>query len=227
VRPASRQTSNAAVNEELIFAARVLASCGLVTGFGHVSVRTGPSSFLVTPPKPPGSLGRSDDPVEVSLESGTKPAGAPGEVWIHWAIYRSRPDVAAVCKAETEFAQALAIGGVPIRPVHGHGGLVGEEVPVHGNVELIRSPKLGEDVAERLGRANAVMLRGIGPVTVGTNLGEAVALMWALERSAKMIFLSRTVGEPILLTAQEISDWQAKRTEVLPRIWDYLRSQFD
>ena len=59
---------------DAIAAARSLAAAGLVTAFGHVSVRVpsedGPGSFLITPPKPLGSL-RPDEPLqEVPLGEG-------------------------------------------------------------------------------------------------------------------------------------------------------------
>lgn len=73
------------MREEVIFAARALAAHGLVTAFGHVSARTGGDAFVVTPPKPLGSLRPDEDLAWVSLAEPGLPAGVPGEVWIHLA----------------------------------------------------------------------------------------------------------------------------------------------
>ena len=85
-------------------AARALAAAGLVTAFGHVSVRMGSgegrNSFRITPPKPLGTL-RSDEPLqEVPLAGDGLPDGVPKEAWIHRAIYEARPDVGAICRAQ-------------------------------------------------------------------------------------------------------------------------------
>ena len=123
------------VGSELLAGARALASRGLVTGFGHVSARIGNNSFIITPAKPPGSLGEAEELIEVSLEDEEMPAGVPGEVWIHWSIYRKHAGVASVCRAQPEFAGMLAIANVPVAPVYGHGAFFGGEVPVYDRVD--------------------------------------------------------------------------------------------
>lgn len=211
------------VRNELIQGAHALAERGMVTAFGHVSARIGDSAFVVTPPKPPGSLKSAEDLIEVSLKEPRMPAGVPGEAWIHWSIYRRRPDVMSVCRAQPEFPGIMATAGIPIRPVYGHGAFLGEEIPVYDSVELIRSEELGEKLADSLEEASAIIIRGTGSVTVGSSVGEAVALMWVLENSARMNFFSRLVGEPSPLNSEEVSDWWSKKHELLGRLWEYLR----
>ena len=110
-------------------AARALAAAGLVTAFGHVSARTGSgegrNSFLITPPKPLGTL-RSDEPLqEVPLAGDGLPDGVPKEAWIHRAIYEARPDVGAICRAQPPVATAVASAGLPMRVLHGHAAFLG------------------------------------------------------------------------------------------------------
>lgn len=216
-------TDSEKIRDELILAARALASEGLVTGFGHVSARVASDRFIVTPGKPPGALERADELVEVSLESEEMPPGTPGEVWIHWSVYRRHPDVTSVCRAQPEFAGMMAIASVPIRPVYGHSAFLEGEVPVYDRVELIRSEALGETLVDTLGEAKAILMRGTGAVTVGGSVGEAVALMWTLENTAKMNFFPLLIGEPKTLSPEEISDWRPKKAELLGRVWKYIR----
>ncbi len=69
--------------EDVVAAALSLAAADLVTAFGHVSARKDGGGFLITPPKPLGSL-QSDEPLrEVSLEEDEFPEGVLGEAWIH------------------------------------------------------------------------------------------------------------------------------------------------
>lgn len=212
------------IGNELLAGARALVSQGLVTGFGHVSARTGADSFTITPAKPPGALGGVEELIEVSLEEGQMPAGAPGEAWIHWSIYRKFTDVASVCRAQPEFAGTLAIAGVPVVPVYGHGAFLGKQVPVYDAVKLIRSRERGDDLAGLLGEARALIMRGTGSVTVGSSVAESVALMWVLENNARMQFFSRLLHEPRRLSGEEVSDWSAIKPWTLNRVWEYLQT---
>lgn len=208
----------------MISAGQVLAANGMVTAFGHVSARVEDDAFLITPPKPPGSLEHDEELIEVFLKSNEMPQGVPGEAWIHWSIYRRRPEVKSICRAQPEFAGMAAIADVRIQPVHGHGAFLGDEVPVYDDVELIRSEELGERLAGTLGDASAIIIRGTGSVTVGDSVGESVAQMWALENSARINFFSAMLGEPKRLNSSEVSDWHSKKRELLGRIWDYLKT---
>jgi HCOMODA/2-hydroxy-3-carboxy-muconic semialdehyde decarboxylase len=204
---------------DLLAAGRALAAEGLVTAFGHVSARTGAGTATITPSQPLGSLRGDTRLLELSLEGSELPPGAPGEAWIHWAIYRSRPDVNAVCRAQPPSATACSVGARPIRALHGQGAFLGEEVPVHEDARLVRSQELGLAVAERLGDGSAVLLRGNGAVTVGATVGEAVARMWVLEASAR-INLAAPDGRP--LDSEELAAWAQVAPEILQRIWQHL-----
>ncbi len=37
--------------------------------------------------------------VPLTIPGGTLPAGAPAEAWAHLALYRARPDAAAIARA--------------------------------------------------------------------------------------------------------------------------------
>ena len=100
------------------------------------------------------------------------PTGVPREAWIHLAIARRRPDVGAICRAQPATATAA-----PILALHGQGAFLGPRVPVFSDAILVRDQARGEALAEKLGQAPALLLRGNGAVTVGADIGEAVARM--------------------------------------------------
>jgi HCOMODA/2-hydroxy-3-carboxy-muconic semialdehyde decarboxylase len=213
------------LREDIVAAAHSLAAEGLVTAFGHVSAREEEQgSFLITPPKPLGSLGPEESLLEVSLAEDELPEGVPGEAWVHWAIYNRRPDVGGICRAQPPISTALASAGVPIRPLHGQGAFLGEEVPVYDDARLIRSQEAGEELAERLGDAGGVIMRGNGAVTVGTSVGAAVARMWVLEVSAEINRTAAAAGTPQVLGEEEFSYWESVSEEILERIWSYLKA---
>lgn len=213
------------MREDIVAAAHSLAAEGLVTAFGHVSVREEEQdSFVITPPKPLGSLQADDDLLEVSLAEDELPAGVPGEAWIHWAIYKSRPDVGGICRAQPPISTAVTSAGVPIRPLHGQGAFLGEEVPVYDDARLIRGREAGEALAKDLGNAGGIVMRGNGAVTVGTSVGAAVARMWVLEVSAEINRTAATAGTPQILNEEEFSYWESVSEEILERIWSYLKT---
>ncbi|MCK2216075.1 class II aldolase/adducin family protein [Actinomadura sp. ATCC 31491] len=181
---------------ELVAAGRALAGAGLVTAFGHVSVRIAPDRLLMTPPSPLGTLTPASPYAEIPLDANDLPAGAPREAWIHVELARARPGAGAICRAQPPVATALAAAGVPIRPLHGQGAFLGPEVPVFDDAVLVRDRERGRALAERLGAAPAVILRGNGAVTVGATAGETVALMWVLEASARMNATAWSVTTP-------------------------------
>src|SRR5579875_1519359 len=118
--------------DEVAEAGRVLAGLGLVTAFGHVSARAG-NAMLITPATELGEVA-ADRVVRVPLDAGVLPAGAPAEAWAHLALYRRRPDVDAVARAQppSAFAAGAAAdpGGRGIEPLYGQAAWLGERVPV-------------------------------------------------------------------------------------------------
>jgi ribulose-5-phosphate 4-epimerase/fuculose-1-phosphate aldolase len=209
--------------EELVAAGHALYRAGLVTAFGHVSCRTSDGRLLITPPMPLGRLAPESEWTRLDLEADVLPAGVPREAWIHVAIGRRRPDVGAICRAQPPVATALASAGVPIMALHGQGAFVGPQVPVFDDAVLVRDQSRAEALAERLGQAPALLLRGNGAVTVGTDIGEAVARMCVLEASAQMNSVAAAAGTPAPLSDDEQAAWRAVATEILGRIWRDLR----
>ncbi|MFS8098916.1 class II aldolase/adducin family protein [Lentzea alba] len=211
------------VEADLLDAALTTAHSGLVTAFGHVSALVG-ERLLITPPRPLGSLTLSDRAMTLDRAAEELPEGTPKEAWIHLAIYRARPDVRAICRAQPETATALASANVPIRPLHGQGAFLGPEVPVFDDPRLVRDEDRAEQLAEALGDAPALLMRGNGAVTVGADVGQAVARMWLLETSARINAQAAAAGRPRALSTNEQAAWLAAETELLNRLWAHLRS---
>ncbi len=212
------------MHEEVIAAGHALDAAGLVTAFGHVSFREGQNGFRITPPKPLGSLEPTESLLEVSLVADELPEGVPGEAWVHWAIYNSRPDVEGICRAQPPISTAVTSAGVSIRPLHGQGAFLGEEVPVYDDARLIRGQQAGEALAKDLGNAGGVVMRGNGAVTVGKSVGVAAARMWVLERSAEMNQVAVSAGTSRPLGEEEFAYWESVSEEILERIWSYLKA---
>jgi HCOMODA/2-hydroxy-3-carboxy-muconic semialdehyde decarboxylase len=215
-------------------AANVLAWLGLVAAYGHVSARAQdvmlitPAADLAdvtasgviavpltaSPPAPAGARG----------EAPALPAGVPAEAWVHLALYRARPDAAAIARAQPVSGFAAAATTTALVPLHGQAAWLGESIPVHDSATLLRSPELAERAAFSLPRGEALLLRGNGAITLGAAPGLAVARMWVLAAACE-VYLAARGAAVTPLSADEIASWRAVGGELLPRLWQHLRRQ--
>jgi ribulose-5-phosphate 4-epimerase/fuculose-1-phosphate aldolase len=214
-----------AQRRELAEAAQALSCLGLVTAYGHVSARVG-ASMLITPA---ADLATVTEPtlVEVPLAASVMPAGAPAEGWAHLALYRARPDTAAIARAQPASALAAAAVTASLPVLHGQAAWLGESVPVHDSAMLLRSAELAECAASRLPAGEALLLRGNGALTLGATPGLAVARMWLLSAACDVFLAAQAVGPIKPLSAAEIASWRAAGDELLPRLWQHLRHHAD
>jgi ribulose-5-phosphate 4-epimerase/fuculose-1-phosphate aldolase len=226
---------DAALRGEIAEAARVLARLGLVTAYGHVSARAG-ESMLITPAADLAGVPASSV-IEVPLAAGAHPAGVlpagvPAEAWAHLALYRARPDAAAIARAQPAGAFAVAAVVTMMVPLHGQAAWLGESVPVYDDAALLRSADRAERAASCLPAGEALLLRGNGGLTLGATPGLAVARMWLLAAACDVYLAALSASgaasgaNPVTaLSAGEIASWRAVGGELLPRLWEHLRSR--
>ena len=221
---------------EVAEAANVLARLGLVTAYGHVSVRAG-EVMLITPAADLAGVTASQVIAVPLTAAPPLPAGVPAEAWAHLALYRARPDAAAIARAQPASGFAAAATTTSLVPLHGQAAWLGESVPVHDSAALLRSPELAERAARLLAAGEAVLLRGNGAITLGATPGLAVARMWVLAAACEVYLAARGAlgsretmgtgfGTPYSVTplsADEIASWRAAGDELLPRLWEHLR----
>ena len=215
------------LRDEIAEAANVLARLGLVTAYGHVSARAG-ASMLITPDADLACV-TAAGVLEVPLAFAGRalPAGVPAEAWAHLALYRTRPDAAAIARAQPASAFAAAAAAKkPLVPLHGQAAWLGESIPVHDGAALLRSAALADSAARSLPAGEALLLRGNGALTLGATPGVAVARMWLLAAACD-VYLAATAASgpdgPAPLSGEEIASWRAVRDELLPRLWQHLR----
>jgi len=217
-------------------AANVLARLGLVTAYGHVSARAG-QDMLITPAADLAAVTASQVIAVPLTAAPPLPAGVPAEAWAHLALYRARPDAAAIARAQPVGAFAAAATTTSLVPLHGQAAWLGESIPVHDSALLLRSPELAERAARTLAGGAALLLRGNGAITLGATPGLAVARMWILAAACEVYLAARGArgfretmgtgfGTPYSVTplsADEIASWRAVGDELLPRLWQHLR----
>jgi L-ribulose-5-phosphate 4-epimerase len=196
------------LREELVRFCRQMSAAGLVKGTsGNLSARLiGGSGYLVTPSGVDYQTMRPEDLVEVDLEGRPQGHGLKPSVDspVHAAIYRRRPDVAAVIHTHSPYAAAFSTLHREIPPlITESAGYLGGAVRVIPYVPPARSDT-GEQVAAGLGRDRAVLLPNHGVVAVGEDLRSCYTAAAQVEESAHIAFLALQLGRPHLVPPAEV-----------------------
>lgn len=210
-----------AVERTLRLAARALARSGLVDAYGHCSIRLDDTSFLVTPSMPLGQM--RDEPGIVVSTSGPLPAGVAGEVRMHQAVYHRRPDISGIVRVMPPSVVTLSALGRTLRPLERNGAYFSPGPPLWRDPVLIRDDDRARAVADVLGDAPAVVMRGNGAVVAAVSLPRAVVLAKFLEDgSTADLAVRATRSDPIELTAEEAAARAVWSGGIEERMWAHL-----
>jgi len=216
------------LRHDVVRVCEVMDGMALVEGFGHVTVRLDGGNVLITPARGLGIV--DEDELLVFSLAGELVAGregtAPLERWMHLAIYRARPDVKAICRTHSPMAAALGVANKPIQTAHGFGGMVGLEVPVHPENDLITNDEMGRAVADTLGDGTAVLLRGNGALVTGATLQQACVRAIYLEEAAWMQVIAGGVGGAIPFTPDELAARARWYDVEVERAWEYYTTKY-
>lgn len=201
----------------LVDAARRLETAGLNhNSSGNLSVRVD-GHVLVTPSGIPAHVVRPEDLVLLDID-GT-PVGSrtrvPTSEWrLHTLLHQRRPDIEAVVHTHSPEATAAAVTGRPVPAVHYVvARFGGHELPC-ARYATYGSDELAVNVAETLGATGtACLMANHGAVTVGGDLGTAVALALDVEWFCSVYRRSLQLGSPAVLDPHEI----ARVTELFAR----------
>jgi ribulose-5-phosphate 4-epimerase/fuculose-1-phosphate aldolase len=226
--------------EELALANRILFREGVLDAFGHVSARHDkrPDRFFLARNMAPG-LVSAEDILEFDLAAS--PVEASGraaylERFIHSEIYRARPDVMAIVHSHSP--TVIPFGLVrrrPLRSVCHMASFIGTCTPVFeirataGDASdlLIRTPALGAALAQALGSAPAVLMRGHGATVVGADLRQAVFRAIYTEINARLQAQALALG-PITYLSEGETRSAAKAIDTqIDRAWDLWRMQVE
>lgn len=205
-------------------AARALARANLVHAYGHCSARIDADHFLVCAARPMGLI-EPGEPGTVVPVHGELPEGVLGEVRIHQHIYRLRPDVGGVVRSMPPTVMTLSTARITPQPRHGMGSYFSPAVPLWDDPQLVRSDAQARGVAETLGAARAVAMRGNGAVVAAESLMHAVVLTWYLEDAARIELQLRSAGlanEGPTLALEEAAQRAVGTGRIYERMWEYL-----
>lgn len=201
---------------DLVSANHILFDQGVVDAFGHVSVRHDqqPDRFLLARNMAPGQV-QAEDILQFALDGTPLDAGDRRvylERFIHGAIYRARPEVMAVVHSHSASVVPFTVSRrTRLAPVCHMSGFLGAGAPLFEIREsagdasdlLVRDDRLGGALAERLGSAHIVLMRGHGSTVVAPSLKLAVYRAVYAEINARLQLQATQLGDPEFLTPGE------------------------
>jgi ribulose-5-phosphate 4-epimerase/fuculose-1-phosphate aldolase len=228
----------AALIDELVVANRILADQGIIAdGFGHLSVRSpaNPNRFYMSRARAAG-LVTAADVMEFDLDA--KPLDQQGrqvfaERFIHAEIYRARPDVGAIVHSHAASVLPFGVTGTPLRPVSHMAGFLLRAVPVFeireaGGTDtdmLVKTGQLGAALAQTLGSAPAVLMRGHGFTVVGTSIKQVVAHAVYTDLNARVLTEALRMGKVTYLNESEAAMIGETSDAALDRSWEIWKAR--
>jgi HCOMODA/2-hydroxy-3-carboxy-muconic semialdehyde decarboxylase len=218
----NRMNANAQIDVRK--AARAMASAGLSTAFGHCSVRLDADSFLVCRAGALSTI-KPGESGSVAPVRGSLPEGVLGEVRVHQQIYARRSEIGAICRFSSPNVMAVSALGRAPKIRHVFGAMFAPEVKYRDDIRLMRDDAIAAEVADEMGDSPGIMVRGIGALTAGKDIKQALCLAWFLEDMSRLelaVLSSGQADQAPVYTAEEAlgrSNWAG---QVAERAWDHL-----
>jgi L-fuculose-phosphate aldolase len=187
---------------------RAMNAAGLNQGTsGNISARLG-EAMLITPSAIPYDIMRPDMlarmPIERDYGDWSGPCPPSTEWRFHLDILRARPEVGAIVHCHPVYATALSMLHKPIPATHYMIAAFGGPTVRCTGYAPYGTKELSELAVAGLEARNGVLLGNHGIIAVGETLAQAMWRASELETLAKMYHLALAIGEPVILSDDEI-----------------------
>jgi len=200
------------LREQLVDCARRMQASGINQGTsGNLSVRI-PGLMLITPSSLPYEQMQPTDLVALDLKgeplfipADGRPQRRPSSEWrLHADVLASRPEVQAVLHCHSIHATALACHGRDIPPFHYMTAVAGGHDIRCAPYATFGTQELSDGVVQALEGRLACLMAQHGQVSVGPTLDKALALAVEVETLARIYLQALALGEPPLLSAEQM-----------------------
>ena len=191
----------------IVHTARALNSTGLTAGAsGNVSVRV-PEGFLITPSGLAYAEMRAEDVVSMDLQGNILSGRQdPSSEWrFHRDIFAQRADAQAIVHAHSNYATALACVHREIPAFHYMVAIAGGDNIRCAPYATFGTQALSDHALAALSDRTACLLANHGLIALGQDLDSALQRALHLEGLAQQYLLTLQIGEPVILTSEEMS----------------------
>ena len=177
---------------------------------GNVSVRVSDEHLVITPTGISYDDMSEEDLVVIDLNGGAvegkyKPSS---ETPMHTTVYKNIPDVKAIVHTHSPFALAFAAVGRSIPVISTEGLAVRGPIPV-ADYACPGTEAQGWAAIKAMKGPPYVMgtlLKNHGVLVTGASLSHAYSIACRIEMAAKVFFLALQIGEPDVLTDDQIKE---------------------
>lgn len=177
---------------------------------GNISVRDG-DGLLITPSALPYDQMTPEDIVWMGFDGMIEGSKRPSTEWrFHLDIMREKPDVTAVVHAHPTASTTLAIMEKPIPPLHYMVAVAGGHDIRCAPYATFGTAELSEHALAALEGRHACLLAHHGIIATGASLDKALWLATEVETLAKQYLGCLPMGEPPLLSHEQIEDVLAR-----------------
>ena len=202
----------------LLDVSRRMVEMGLNRGTaGNASVRCG-EGLLITPSALPVSEMTASNMVQMTLDGKVLQGDKPSSEWrFHCDILKARPEIGAVLHSHSPFATTLACLRREVPAVHYMIALAGGDSIRCMPYSIFGEQQLSDDALEALQGRKACLLGNHGMTALGSDLDDALAVAQEVEFLCEIYWRTLSVGEPKLLTAQQMHEVKLKFVEYKKR----------
>ena len=195
------------LRHQLVTVARRMNGTGLNQGTsGNLSVRI-EEGLLVTPSSLPYEQMEVGDLVALDLSGQPlkEKQRRPSSEWrLHADVLRCRPEAKAVLHCHPIHATALACHDRGIPAFHYMVAVAGGDEIRCAPYATFGTKELSDNVVDALGQRSACLLARHGMVTLGKDLESALRVAVEVETLARMYLQALQLGEPPLLSKQQM-----------------------
>jgi L-ribulose-5-phosphate 4-epimerase len=139
------------------------------------------------------------------LEGSLRPSS---DTETHLYLYKHRPDIFGIVHTHSPYACIFAALGQPIPAVVTSSALLGGEIPI-GGYAAVGGEDIGSEIIKNIGNCSAIVMQNHGVYTIATTVWQATIDAVEVEDIAKIAHFAMLHGDPIVLTPEQIAEFQA------------------
>ena len=199
-----------ALRADIVAKARWMNAAGLNQGTsGNISARY-KDVLLITPSATPYDAMTAETiaamPLGGEYGSWSGPLNPSTEWRFHLDITKSRPDVGAIVHTHSTYATVLAIARKEIPACHYMIAAFGGSTIRCAGYARYGTKQLSDLALKALEGRNGCLLANHGMLALGANLEKAMWHAMELETIARQYYLSLALGEPFILSDEQIAE---------------------